>query len=1202
VRSIAHSSALERRPGVLSLVAISLSALALGAVLGIASADDTAYWLKMAEQYRAHAAENRRRASQWDELARKARARAVHATGAVKQTWEQNARNDEDAARELRSEADLLEQKAAQAEASAHGEHASDAGAATPGPPPSVASQPSPGSAGVNVGNAAPLPPPKNHLEADATPSTPAAPASCGCKPLPWWPKDKASPRAAARSEVSNDYLLNMFSDREGLYDGDVRKGLLALAHDIDPDGQLGISRGPAPQPTNPDFRVREGLVSDELINGPPAPGQKRYNIVNGRELALQLVHTLARTRRYGEPSAGLRRRCLLIGHFIGDDLFRIPNEAVARDAKGGFIGAFAQEFRRTVLMYAGFGSPGRHVAWGRNIPGEFKNPKEPMYLDEYDLSDAALDIILFHDDATGRDFGWFSRKSQYEGEADSELARELVLTAAGKPQFQATGAGVDPRQASVACKAFDTLVVLSRPKDADKLRYQVRQQFYSAMQAPNDLIPSVNPVALAARAVLLSAPPGSDAEARELGNDLLESAEHYFGFCTQPDSSHVRRAEVETDLLLALQQPAPDSQFGPVISQLVQKKLAERKRAIDAENKNPIGYFNAKCLQLFVDRLSGSPSEVAARVLNLCSPPTCNITLADLPNEQPKLDLKGAPAIMVVPKRYFPWPADSLDRAQPFYIEVTLNYEDAKKQGASLQVKLDVEGTRRSKLIKLTGAPHRGATVYSTDAPILFERPFEVAGPSDLVKSPWDSETLESLKLKNGDIVDVSYRGATTSFKFFDSWVQQKIAQNEDAFVDLQAVYELQLATGSGAAKEARKRLKMIANARTIINDYHPAAADDQLTDLDRAYIGDHYLALIRHGPPGENDHDEQARRNWMIGPTYSKRFGIEFVNAAEQDAVAQGIIDRKNRLRESIVQVPLAFALASYHMVTQLSGAGQMWTVVYGTDEDGNPVDLTGRIFAGVGLASNALFSVASSKYLTDLSPSARAHVKPQRPGEPADEPTEADYQLNPDTQRSIKDFVEGPANRGASPEPEADIKLIRKAYGPNAVFRTPDPTLPAVLQIGNTNCLIEVARAHILAGTGRKVPEAVLREAAALQGYARPGQGTVIDGYVALINQAGGKAATLHGGIKALEQLIDAGYYVMLVVKLKTGGHHAVDFRGFTVRAGVEHAVFADPYFGKEVMVPVCDMPAIFDADAKLGWGEIAVADFGQAKPIH
>lgn len=52
-------------------------------------------------------------------------------------------------------------------------------------------------------------------------------------------------------------------------------------------------------------------------------------------------------------------------------------------------------------------------------------------------------------------------------------------------------------------------------------------------------------------------------------------------------------------------------------------------------------------------------------------------------------LTLSGHPGIQVVTQRDFPWPADTLDRNQSFFVEARLSYDDANAQGAQLRVRI---------------------------------------------------------------------------------------------------------------------------------------------------------------------------------------------------------------------------------------------------------------------------------------------------------------------------------------------------------------------------------------------------------------------------------------------------------------------------------------------------------------------------------
>ncbi len=571
---------------------------------------------------------------------------------------------------------------------------------------------------------------------------------------------------------------------------------------------------------------------------------------------------------------------------------------------------------------------------------------------------------------------------------------------------------------------------------------------------------------------------------------------------------------------------------------------------------------------------------------------------------EDLKPQLTGRPSVQVVTRRDFPWPAETLDKEQSFFVEVRLDYEAASKQGKSLKVKFEVEKTGKSLELALTGTPHKGPVIYTSEAPVLFERPFDIAGPSDLVHSPYDSPNLAKLGLKNGDVVKVSFRDSSTSFKYFDSWVQQGIARNEDGFLDLLKLYQqmIELTKDLKQRERLHRKSQLIVTARHVINDYHPEASADQLTDLQRYYIGNAYHYFFTTGLTADS-------RLWELSskPYLSKRFGVMVSSMGEEALIFDAIEEGRKKFKEDFYKsVPAGLSLGAYHIVAQLSGGGMMWTAVAGINESGQPVDLTDRIFAGVGFASGALFTVASPKMLTDLSPSARGSARGASSGFESDRPSAKEFEINPDTRAAIKRSIEaGGAKAGGAKvvgKIEAnDINLARQVYGPNAVLRTPAPGEPGLLQVRNYNCVIEVARFHILKGTGRSHPEQALRSAAAIEGHVKPGEGMMRRGYVFLVEHEGGRAWLGGGSISRLKSLVKAGYFIEAYIQTRLGGQHSVDFRGFVQRAGVEHTVFGDPYFGSEVLLPTCDFLDMW-AFQTPGKGDFAVADFGQATPVN
>ncbi len=568
-------------------------------------------------------------------------------------------------------------------------------------------------------------------------------------------------------------------------------------------------------------------------------------------------------------------------------------------------------------------------------------------------------------------------------------------------------------------------------------------------------------------------------------------------------------------------------------------------------------------------------------------------------------LALDSHPGIQVVTRRGYPWPAESLDRDQGFFVEVMMSSDDAQTQGRSLPVKITARPGGQSVVVTLSGAPHKGPTVYTTDASIIFQKPFDIAGPSDLVYSPADSINLEKLNLKSGDLVTVSlvpqtWGDVSTSFHFYDSWVQQAIARNEEAFDELSGVYQVALATSSDASASSilRRKIQFIEDARHIINDYHPSAAKDQLTDLQRYYVGRYYHDLLvtdtysyRLGAGTRND------ALWRSGPYTSDRFGIQMVCDGEPTMVAAALEQGKEKFKEDFMHaVPAGLALGLYHLVAQLTGGNQIWAALYGINEDGQPVDTTNRVFAGVGFVSMAVFSVASSKYLTDLSPesSARSSVY-----EPDDRPTARDFEINPDSAATIRQTIEG-GTKIVGRVQEIDQGLAQSMYGSNARLAPLDPGERPILQVSNVDCSIEVTSDHIFKGNGRNVPVVKLRHDATAAGLAVPRKGMLPEGYVYLVEKFGGRATFGNMDVYTLKKLSDAGYFINITVEwLTTGSRHAVDFKGFVREGGQEMAVWNDPYFGAKVSLPVCDFKRVFLVEK--GKGIVKISDFGQAQPI-
>jgi hypothetical protein len=133
----------------------------------------------------------------------------------------------------------------------------------------------------------------------------------------------------------------------------------------------------------------------------------------------------------------------------------------------------FGNDFRLAVLSVLDHVSPGslqlvaadhRSLAYPFNLPPR----SDELALDAFDMANAALDVILWHDERSGADAGWLEPVAGEGGGGGwGDLAHVLAFVASGATEFGAPGPAIGERQAAIACKAFE---VLRRLADADAI------------------------------------------------------------------------------------------------------------------------------------------------------------------------------------------------------------------------------------------------------------------------------------------------------------------------------------------------------------------------------------------------------------------------------------------------------------------------------------------------------------------------------------------------------------------------------------------------------------------------------------------------------------------------------------------------------------------------------------------------------------
>ncbi|MFZ5791974.1 MAG: hypothetical protein ACOY3L_14880 [Pseudomonadota bacterium] len=280
----------------------------------------------------------------------------------------------------------------------------------------------------------------------------------------------------------------------------------------------------------------------------------------------------------------------------------------------------------------------------------------------------------------------------------------------------------------------------------------------------------------------------------------------------------------------------------------------------------------------------------------------------------------------------------------QPFFLVVRMGSEQAKQVGNSLQVTLTAEKSGRTSTVELTrfGGANANPVVFTTGEPIMLGEPF------------MNLDSYINLKLSSGEVVTASYGAQKRSFAVYPSWVQAGIASFKARFDALAQLYQavmLDPRTPPDQKEEMHQKVQLIANARLFMS-YEPAP-DENFTDYSRYELGAAYLSLVESSTKG-------LRR---LGGAPANRYGVSYLFQEESERAAEAIRRGVERYRQAFLSMSKELAFGTYEFIAQQTGAGQFVTLVWGIDIYGNPVDMTDRVMAGIGLGSQLLLVGAST-----------------------------------------------------------------------------------------------------------------------------------------------------------------------------------------------------------------------------------------------
>ncbi len=343
--------------------------------------------------------------------------------------------------------------------------------------------------------------------------TTPPPAGTCGCPHItPLATSDKPDPHRAEFEYSAND-LDWEFSNRLSRFNGDWDAALRDLARAIDPTGSLQLAAKPAAKPaSNPAINAPvlvEGDFTKFLISGPPddktlapPPGSDPrlamqnflYGSARVTGLVVDLLSTVARSDKYGEPAFGVRDAALHWLRFLIEDLGRMPMAQarpgpptagriamVRSQALYTLIGIIEQAVRPDPRWRGSPRSARIHAMLRHPDASPITDaPATGLALDSYDLASAALDVLISvdnkqqttgllefmgrpdHFDANGAPMS--QRDEPPEGATNVLLVRALIQLAALHSRFGGPAPSGSPAEA-VSCKALSVLTGLSDRK-----------------------------------------------------------------------------------------------------------------------------------------------------------------------------------------------------------------------------------------------------------------------------------------------------------------------------------------------------------------------------------------------------------------------------------------------------------------------------------------------------------------------------------------------------------------------------------------------------------------------------------------------------------------------------------------------------------------------------------------------------------------
>ena len=826
-------------------------------------------------------------------------------------------------------------------------------------------------------------------------PEPTARDAVCSCSKITPVASDASPDPQRIREEIDVQQLHALLGNRDVRY-GNWAAAIDALAHQVDPDGRLGIASGAMPNVADPTPLI-DGEYASDLVNRVNVYSRRLYSGTNQNpfgyggqtgagDLEWRLLYSIARTDKYGEPAAGLRDALLRFARFLVADIAPVRwnggrvSEAYLIAEHGSAARSLARAIRQAGPMDPAF----------EDSRGQRAHNSGPLALDDFDLAQAALETLDYTDDdhpirATTAlvfgggaesnhryEFGYYTR-SIYTGHIGGVF--QALLSAASIATRFGGDASEDSPGGKVACRAFETLKLYAADDEthARGLRLELVDESINAhWHSYFSGVPSLGRrVEDVARAALSSAGPESDAEA--------QAAIH--AYATALRSGNEARAQrvgaAARDYLQGSGAGAATaSTSAAAVRRQTENELLGYRRAGYVDDVRLAEQFLRFWPQPASNATAFSSTLQPSRKV-ACENGGCNLNIEKQDATLPET-WEWQPTIKVI-STLQPNRADGVDevaRDEPFMIEVTV---PLKEDPYGMEV--HVEGKDGSSDYSLTREDEdrvAQTVTYRSLQPVTFERGGD--GTYGFFRKFMETPLSEwfghlhgdfrKMQTADGETVKLSVRNTAVPLTVFENSWTKRVGDNDRSLNGLWAYYDGMLRSAAvpdalkAPAGSLHRRLHLIADYRQLMAYQSQPSDHFSFSNITRAEIGDTYLADLQR-----SDADLNARmleRPDAGSPIES----VSYIAPFEQDDVAKAIRLAEEQIRDrawhGVGNLTIAYfdayVTGSCFVMQHVSGglapcADQLWVLMTGTDTHGNSVSSGTTALTALEVASPAL-----------------------------------------------------------------------------------------------------------------------------------------------------------------------------------------------------------------------------------------------------